>query len=130
MAECNLGFLAITRGGWVSGLFSESDLLRCAVGPVASPAPSRPMRSVRETKCRCSKIESALGPLRRCRPIAGVGYWCLAASDSLTWCTIPGLAHAMAAAGSITLSVAAGVIVLLGYELPDILRMADGLLRP
>ena len=61
----------------------------------------------------------------------------MAASDSLTWCTIPGLAHAMAAAGrhndgpvkvvgSITLSVAAGVIVLLGYELPDILRMADG----
>jgi CBS domain-containing protein len=60
MAERNLGSLVITRDGRVSGLFSESDLLRRVVGAGRDPAAvTVGERSVPETWCLCPTIGSA-----------------------------------------------------------------------
>jgi len=139
MAEHNLGSLVITRDGRVSGLFSESDLLRRVVGAGRDPAAvtvgevcTRNLVSV-PYDWECLRAIAKM-QAHRCRRLL-----VFRGEQLLGLVHITDLAHAMAdtarrndllvnVVGTITLAVAIGVIVLLAYEFPDMLRLVEGVL--
>lgn len=139
MAERNLGSLVITRDGRVSGLFSESDLLRRVVGAGRDPAAvtvgevcTRNLVSVPyDSECLRAIAKMQAHRCRRLLVFRG--------EQLVGLVHITDLAHAMAdrgrrkdllvnVVGTVTLAVAIGVIVMLVYEFPDMLRLAEGVL--
>ena len=139
MAERDLGSLVITRDGRVSGLFTESDLLRRVVGVERDPAAvtvgevcTRNLVSVPyDSECLRAIAKMQAHRCRRLLVFRG--------ERLLGLVHITDLAHAMAdkgrrkdllvnVVGTVTLAVAIGVIVMLVYELPDMLRLAEGVL--
>jgi signal-transduction protein with cAMP-binding, CBS, and nucleotidyltransferase domain len=139
MAERNLGSLVITRDGRVSGLFTESDLLRRVVGVERDPAAvsvgevcTRNLVSVPyDSECLRAIAKMQAHRCRRLLVFRG--------ERLLGLVHITDLAHALAdkgrrkdllvnLVGTVTLAVAIGVIVMLVYAFPDMLRLAEGVL--
>jgi CBS domain-containing protein len=139
MAERDLGSLVITREGRVSGVFTESDLLRRVVGAGRDPAAltvgdacTRNLVSVPyDSECLRAIAKMQAHRCRRLLVFRG--------ERLIGLVHITDLAHAMAdkgrrkdllvnLVGTVTLAVAIGVIVMLVYELPGMLRLADGIL--
>lgn len=139
MAERDLGALVITRDGQVSGIFSESDLLRRVVGAGLDPdvvtvgeACTRNLVSV-PYDCDCLRAIAKM-QAHRCRRLLVFREHRLMGLVHIT-----DLAHALAKrrrrkdllvniVATVTLAVAIGVIVLLVYELPDMVRLAEDVL--
>ena len=139
MAGRNLGSLVITRDGRVSGIFSESDLLHRVVGAGLDPdvvtvgeVCTRNLVSV-PYDCDCLRAIAKM-QAHRCRRLL-----VFRGQQLMGLVHITDLAHAMAKRGrrkdllvnivaTVTLTVAIAVIVLLVYELPDMLRLADDVL--
>jgi CBS domain-containing protein len=139
MAEHNLGSLVVTLDGRVSGLFTESDLLRRVVGTGRDPAGvgvgevcSRTLVSVPyDSEClrAIAKMQA-----HRCRRLL------VFRGDRLVGLVhITDLAHALAdqgrrrdllvnVVGTVTLAVAIGVIVMLLSEFPHVMHIAEGVL--
>ncbi len=139
MAERDLGSLVITRDGRVSGVFSESDLLRRVVGAGRDPATltvgevcTRNLVSVPyDSECLRAIAKMQAHRCRRLLVFRG--------EDLIGLVHITDLAHAMAdkgrrkdllvnVLGTVTLALAIGVIAMLAYEFPDMLRLAEGVL--
>lgn len=139
MAGRDLGSLVVTRDGRVSGLFSEADLLRRVVGAGRDPA----LVTVGEVCTRNlvsvpydSECLRAIAKMQahRCRRLL-----VFRGEQLVGLVHITDLAHAMAdrgrrkdllvnVVGTVTLAVAISVIVMLVYEFPDMLRLAEGVL--
>jgi len=137
MAERNLGSLVVTRGGRVSGLFTESDLLRRVVGVGRRPEDvalgevcSQTLVTI-EYDATCLKAVAKM-EAHRCRRL--VVY---RGGDYLGLVKLADLAHALAqqgrkgkdllvnALGFATIGAAVGVIALLLLQLPDMLQLVD-----
>lgn len=136
MAERNLGSLVLTRGGRAVGVFTESDLLRRVIAVGRDPA-SLPVGEVCTRNlvsvphdCECLGAIAKM-QAHQCRRL-------LVFRDEhlLGLVHITELAHAMAdrtrrkdflvnALGGLTLAVALGVIAMLVYQFPDMLRLAE-----
>jgi CBS domain-containing protein len=141
MAEHDLGSLVVTRDGRVSGLFTESDLLRRVVGMGRDPTAvtvgavcSRNLVSVPyDSECLRAIAKMQAHRCRRLLVFRG--------EKLIGLVHITDLAHAMAdkgrrkdllvnVVGTITLAVAIGVIAMLLYEFPHMLRLAEDVLAP
>jgi signal-transduction protein with cAMP-binding, CBS, and nucleotidyltransferase domain len=135
MAERNLGSLVVTRGGRVSGIFTESDLLRRVVGVGRRPEDvalgevcSQSLLTI-EYDATCLKAVAKM-EAHRCRRL--VVY---RGGDYLGLVKLADLAHALAqqgrkgkdllvnALGFATIGAAVGVIALLLLQLPDIMEL-------
>jgi len=138
MTKGGLGSLVVTRDGRVSGLFSESDLLNRVVGAGRDPDAvtvgevcARNLVSVpHDCDCLSAIAKMQAQGCRRLLVFRG--------QQLIGLVQITDLAHALAArgrrkdllvnlVGAITLAVAIAVILLLVYELPDMLRLVKDL---
>jgi CBS domain-containing protein len=136
MARRNVGSLVVTRGGDVVGLFTERDLLRRVVGAGQDPKAlrlgdvcSRDLVSVsHDSSCRSAVHKMQANFCRRLLVYRG--------AEFLGLVNLTDVAHAMAdsgrgrdllvnALGAITLAVAIGVIAMLLFQLPAMLRLAE-----
>lgn len=137
MAERDLGSLVVTRDGRVSGVFTERDLLRRLVGAGRDPASVTlgevSTRNLVSVPYDCEFLMAiAKMHANRCRRLLVFG------GDRLIGLGhINDLARAMAdrgrrkdllvnMVGAVTLAVSIGLIVMLVFELPDMLRLAQG----
>lgn len=135
MAERNLGSLVLTRDGRVVGVFTESDLLRRVIGAGLDPATlavgevcTRNLVSV-PYDCDCLRALAKM-QTHQCRRLL------VFRGDHLLGVVhITDLAHALAdcsrrkdflvnALGGLTLILALGVIGILVYVFPEMLRLA------
>lgn len=135
MAQHQVGSLVVTREGRVAGLFTERDLVRRVIGPGKDPNTviladvcTRNLLSIPyDSKCLAAMAKMQAHRCRRLLVFRG--------NQFLGLVSLTDLAHAIAGKrrgndlvvnvfGAITLAVAVGVIAMLLFQLPDMLRLA------
>jgi CBS domain-containing protein len=136
MARLDMGSVVVTSGGQVVGLFTERDLLRRVVGAGHDPKAlrlgdvcSRDLVTIaHDSSCREAENKMHAHVCRRLLVYRG--------AEFLGLVKLTDVAHAMANSdrgkdllvntlGAITLAVAVGVIAMLLFQLPAMLRLAE-----
>jgi len=139
MAERDLGSLVLTRNGRVSGLFTESDLLKRVVGRGLDPAAVKVGEVCAHNLVSIPYDSECLRAISKMQAHKCRRLLVFRGDQLLGLVHITDLAHAMAnkgrrkdflvnLVGAVTLALAIGVIAMLIYEFPDMLRLAERVL--